>query len=126
MSRSLDIFIGTNLTLDQVASRISEIMDARFERRSVKGEVQYECEGSALPIMLGEHDLIDNGDLHFTDFQFVLGIWAIGLIKGKERIKTQERLGSEIFELLKATGEFRLLMVDDTQVKLAEFNPSPE
>jgi hypothetical protein len=70
-------------------------------------------------------DYVNDRDMNFEDYQYYVGVQATGwkYIEDRDRILSES--SRSIFEKLKATGRYPLMMTYDVQRKLDEFQPKP-
>ena len=64
----------------------------------------------------------EDSDLDFEIYEYILRVNP-GLVHPKEKYEQQDKAARSIFEKLKATGKYRLMLIDDVQVKMDEFSP---
>jgi hypothetical protein len=67
----------------------------------------------------------DFGNLNFSAYQYYAGVQAIGWKYPEEHDRILSESSRSIFEKLKATGRYPLMMTYDVQRKLDEFQPKP-
>jgi hypothetical protein len=76
-------------------------------------------------ITLSVGDMVNDRDMNFEDYQYYIGIQAIGWRYPEEHDRILNESSRSIFEKLKATGRYPLMMTYDVQRKLDEFQPKP-
>jgi hypothetical protein len=67
----------------------------------------------------------NDGDMNFGDYQYYVSVQAIGWKYPEEHDRILNESSRSIFEKLKATGRYPLMMTYDVQRKLDEFQPKP-
>ncbi|HVB76147.1 MAG TPA: hypothetical protein VNE38_21580, partial [Ktedonobacteraceae bacterium] len=61
--------------------------------------------------------------MNFEDYNYDISVRALNLESEEKRKQWRERFAFEIFEKLKATDKYDLMMIENIQIKLAEFHP---
>jgi|Deesub1362A_J573_1020465.scaffolds.fasta_scaffold11583_2 hypothetical protein len=123
MARSLHIFLSSGKSIAELARELSLELGFAFEKVDRDGEVFYEFFDPPRKVILSENTFINDRDLDFEQYQFDIAIWVAGVKDPLQRWQMQQSLARDIFENLKRTGAYRLMMVDDLQVKLDEYAP---
>jgi hypothetical protein len=75
-------------------------------------------------LILGRHDLIDNKGIQFEQCPIRLSFGATNVPDSETSRKECLRIASSIFEALKSTRWYRLLLVRNVQELLQEYSPS--
>jgi hypothetical protein len=70
-------------------------------------------------------DYVNDRGMNFEDYQYYIGVEAIGWKYPEDRDRILNESSRSIFEKLKATGRYPLMMTYDVQRKLDEFYPKP-
>jgi hypothetical protein len=78
----------------------------------------YLSSSSDLSLDLGTHDFDNDRDMLFEEYPYVITVRKIG-----HDADFQTAAARRVFDALKATGRYRLLLVSDLQSKLDEFGP---
>ncbi|WP_017720732.1 hypothetical protein [Kamptonema formosum] len=123
MSESRDIFIDSQTGLANQAKEIESLLDIQFQLISDRYETWYEYRNSRISLTLGEHDFENDRDMNFEEYRYHLSVRALNLDTEAERKKWRDDFASFVFQKLKATQKYRLMLVEDLQVKLEEFCP---
>lgn len=126
MSRSVNIFIDTDLSLGKIVSHIEMLIGVKLDQYDDDGDLYFEYKDSPMYLTFGAHDFLNDRDMNFEDYVFMLDVRAIGIHNAEERISQQKIMGQEIYNKLKGTSNFKLMLVDDVQKKIEEFNPTEE
>ncbi|HMN29523.1 MAG TPA: hypothetical protein PKE45_15340, partial [Caldilineaceae bacterium] len=73
-------------------------------------------------LSLGVHEFENDEDLNFEAYLYEIELWVFNVYAAKER---EQHLadGAAVYQALRATEKYPLLLVDDLQVKLAEYSP---
>lgn len=120
MSKSLDIFVGFDGTMEILAQQIELLLSGPLDYQSDTYESWYEWKNQTVFLTLGKHDLENDRDLNFTDYPYQISIHAINLKTAEERKKVCEDFTQIIWQYLKKQN-YNLMLVEDLQVKIDTF-----
>ena len=123
MSRSVDIFVKADAPLEDFVRRAEAILGFDLRRIEEDPEPYYEFRDDRVVLTAGTHDLENDRDMSFEDFPYHLSIRALNLGTEEQRRTRREAFARTVFDKLKATGAYELMLVDDVQTKLEEFSP---
>jgi hypothetical protein len=123
MSESRDIFIDSQTGMANLAKEIESLLDIQFQLISDRYETWYEYRNPRISLTLGEHDFENDRDMNFEQYRYHLSVRALNLDTEAVRKKWRDEFASFVFQKLKATQKYRLMLVEDLQVKLEEFCP---
>ena len=123
MSRTLDIFLDFPQEIEQLVKELEFILAIKFELFSDGTDNWYEFRNSIISLTLGKHDFENDRDIKFEEYPYNLSIRALNISNELERQKWGDDFASYVFQKLKATERYRLMLVDDLQVQLEEFAP---
>lgn len=98
-------------------------MGLKFELVSDGTDNWYEFRNSTITLTVGKHDFENDRDINFEEYHYNLSIRALNISNELERQKWRNDFASYVFQNLKATERYRLMLVDDRQVKLEDFAP---
>lgn len=123
MARDLDIFVNSDLEIKNFLQEMQAILDISLSPISDEPWTYYEYWDPPLYLTVREHTLENNLGIEFEDCKYVIGVSAVRIYKADERIRLQDELGEMVFDKLKVTKKYKLLLVDDLQHKGAEYDP---
>ena len=123
MSRTLDIFLDFPQEIEHLVKELEFILAIKFELFSDGTDNWYEFRNSTISLTLGKHDFENDRDIKFEEYPYNLSIRALNISNELERQKWCDDFASYVFQKLKATERYRLMLVDDLQVQLEEFAP---
>ena len=123
MSRTLDIFVDFPQDIEHLIKELEFILALKFELVSDGTDNWYEFCNSTITLTVGKHDFENDRDIKFEEYPYNLSIRALNISNELDRKKWRDDFASYVFQKLKATERYRLMLVDDLQVKLEEFAP---
>ncbi|MEZ2230204.1 MAG: hypothetical protein ACBR50_28495 [Microcoleus sp.] len=123
MSRTLDIFVDFPQGLEHLIKELEFILALKFELISDGTDNWYEFHNSTITLTVGNHDFENDRDIKFEEYPYNLSIRALNISNELDRQKWRDDFASYVFQKLKATERYHLMLVDDLQVKLEEFAP---
>jgi|SRR5215831_12263572 len=124
MSWSVNVFVGPLVPLDEIAAELKSMLGIELTRICKNGEETYELAAPSYVLILGRHDLIDNKGIQFEQHPIQIALWATNIPDWETSRKECLRIASSIFEGLKSTRRYRLLLVRNVQELLQEYSPS--
>jgi hypothetical protein len=123
MSQSLDIFVGTDEEPEALVREWAPLLGVQFHRHSRQDEVWYEAAAPRFVLTVGEHTFENDRHLNFEDYRYDISIRPTLYKTEAEWYHVRNTTAQRIFQNLKRANKYRLLMVDNIQVKLDEFQP---
>lgn len=128
MSESMNIFVDTRRPLDEFIQELEQLFHRSFqcEIDPVDNQVMYTFDDDKTSIRIYKHEFDNDRDLLYEEYPYFIDVRAKRRKNWEEAEAWQKELGSQIFEALKKTGEYRLLMVWDLQLFLEKFDPGKE
>ncbi|MEZ2279013.1 MAG: hypothetical protein ACBR12_19090 [Microcoleus sp.] len=123
MSRTLDIFVDFPQELEHLIKELEFILALKLELVSDGIDHWYEFHNSTITLTVGKHDFENDRDIKFEEYPYNLSIRALNISNELDRNKWRDEFASYVLHKLKATESYRLMLVDDLQVKLEEFAP---
>jgi hypothetical protein len=118
MSTTRDIFIKSNSSLEELAQELEKVIGVEFEfildDTDDRNFDRYQWSGEGIYAFLGTtFGFVNAGSLNLEDYQYYIDISGPG----------KEEYARMIFEKLKSTEQYSLLLVHDVQRKLDEYAP---
>ncbi|CAC5340977.1 MULTISPECIES: hypothetical protein [Planktothrix] len=123
MSRTLDIFVDFPQEIEYLIKELELILALKFELVSDGIDNWYEFRNSTITLTIGKHDFENDHDIKFEEYPYNLSIRSRNISNEFERKKWCDDFASYVFQKLKSTERYRLMLVDDLQVQLEEFVP---
>jgi predicted nuclease of restriction endonuclease-like RecB superfamily len=120
MSVTKDIFIKSNSSLGELAQELEKVTGVEFEfilddmDDGKLDRYQWNREG-IYAFLIRAFDFVNDKSLNFEDYQYYIGIEG----------PAQEEYARMVFEKLKSTEQYSLMLVHDVQVELDEYEPYP-
>ena len=123
MSRTLDIFVDFPQEIEHLIKELEFILALKLELVSDGIDHWYEFRNSTITLTVGKHDFENDKELNFEEYPYNLSIRALNISNELDRKKWRDEFASYVLNKLKITERYRLMLVDDLQVKLEEFAP---
>ncbi|MCB8763058.1 hypothetical protein [Planktothrix agardhii] len=123
MSRTLDIFVDFPQEIEYLIKELELILALKFELVSDGTDNWYEFRNSTITLTIGKHDFENDHDIKFEEYPYNLSIRALNISTEFDRQNWCNDFASYVFQKLKSTERYRLMLVDDLQVQLEEFVP---
>lgn len=123
MSRTLDIFVDFPHKIEHLIKELELILALKLELFSDGTDNWYEFRNSTITLTIGKHDFENDRDIKFEEYPYNLSIRSRNISTEFDRQKWCDDFASYVFQKLKSTERYRLMLVDDLQVQLEEFVP---
>ena len=120
MMHEPSVFIASDLGIWDLVPVLEDVLGVSFVRRPVDldDELTFIHDGGQLGLHLYEHNLEDDLGIPFTEYRYSLDV------AGGPTHEALDELTRGVFAKLKASGHFRLMLVDDLQVLHETFAPA--
>ncbi len=119
MSRSVDLFVGSDLPVDQVADQLGRAAGAKFTP-SPNGATYVLREGSVVA-ELGRHPYLDDGDLLLSRYCYALSSYVPDTTRPQDT--PEATVLRRIAQAVRQQGLFPVLLVLDLQYRDADGEP---
>jgi hypothetical protein len=118
MSEGKQIFIKSNSSLEELAQELEKVIGVEFkfilDDMDDRNFDRYQWSGEGIYAYLSTTFGFENDvSLNFEDYQYYIGI----------RGPAKEEYARMVFEKLKSTEQYSLMLVHDVQIKLDEYEP---
>jgi hypothetical protein len=123
MSKSLDIFIESEVPIEVFVKEMETLLGVKLQPISDDEEIFYEFRDPQIVLSVGTHDFVNDRDMNFEDYHYDLSVRALNISAEANRKKWREKFAGTVFQKLKASRKYPLMLVEDIQVKLEAFRP---
>ena len=122
MSWSIHIFADAPIPVEAFIADVENLFSMVFTYRSDEYNAWYEYNDATVNVTAGVHDFVNDSDIAFEDYHFDVDFWPHYSYEEAVREKWRAEIAPAYFEKLKATGRYSLMLVEDVQLKLAEYH----
>jgi hypothetical protein len=123
MSSTIGVFVSTNIKLEEFAEDLATILKLSFEFQKDEYEEWFAFRDKRGLFTVGTHDYDNDRDMFFENYKYEIAFWENTDNSPEERERLQNEVGRMLFEKLKETKKYPIILVFDVQKKLDEFNP---
>jgi hypothetical protein len=123
MARSIDIFVASDLPLEEFVKEAEHLLKLQFQRVQDEYELWYETIIPQGRMAISTHEFENDRDMKFEEFKFSITFWANRGLDEELTEQIKQEIGQQVFEAFKQTGKFAVMLVYDLQRKLDEFRP---
>jgi len=124
MAESWYIFLAASDPLEQIVDQIAAVTRVPFHPCTAADAHCYEARTpSARVTIFGDHGFENDRDMPFADYPYAIEIRAIRDRHLATNVEQTAQWATRLFEQLKATERYHLLLVWDVQQKLQEHHP---
>lgn len=125
MSWNVSVFISANCSLEAVADDVGAFLDTKMNRVADPDEgVRFQCVTPESEILLyADHGMANDRDMDFESYKYQLAFWRLNSDDREQAQKNTLDLGWKIFDALRASEKYRLMLVENAENKLASFAP---
>ncbi|HLP87532.1 MAG TPA: hypothetical protein VK184_02860 [Nostocaceae cyanobacterium] len=123
MSRSLDIFVESKTEIETFVEQIEFLLGIKLKLIHDENESWYEYQNSTINLTLGTHEFENDKNMNFEDYDYYISIRSLNIETEEKREKWRNDFAQNIFNKLKETQKYQIMLVDDLQKKLEGFSP---
>ena len=124
MSWSLHILADTEVPLEEFAGEVGRLLGMALQRESDDYEVSYRYSGPDVYLIVSKNDFENDQGLAFEDYRYDIALWPHRRPRFDETIERwRSELAPTMFEKLKSTGRYHLMLVEGVQTRLDEHHP---
>jgi hypothetical protein len=124
MSWSINLFVDAHESLPQFVRDVEAACDIKFTKFCADEGERYEYRAPHGVVCLwDDHALENDRDLNFADYRYELNVRPYRTTEWEHDQRAGYELATRLFEYLKATGRYRLMLVEELQKRLQVFDP---
>lgn len=123
MSWSIAIFAQAEVSLEEFAQQLEELWGVHLELQAGQGERVYWYGCDNVVTYVGVHTLVNDRGLDFESYRYDITLWPRNHHLQEVRQRWRDECAPTLFNSLKATQRYDLLMVEEVQFKLMEYHP---
>ncbi|MBA2285345.1 MAG: hypothetical protein H0W02_07690 [Ktedonobacteraceae bacterium] len=123
MAREMDIFVNTEESLEEFTNVLESLVGISAQRCSTNDEIWYELQDERTSLSVGTHEYINNQGMNFEAYRYDIEVREINIREAEERVQWLHDTAFMIFNRLKDTRRYPLLLADDLQKKVEEYQP---
>ena len=116
------VMVATDESLERFARRLSDLLGKSVNRAGEGDDLRYELPDDQVDILVYGNELENDRDLNFEDYQHVVSVaaWTLRSATPAERVERQQGFARRVFDLLRETGRYGLMLADDVDRRLDE------
>ncbi len=123
MSRTVDIFVDSQVGIKTLVEEIESLLSIKLQLIIDLDETWYEYRNYRIIMTLGEHEFENDRDMYFAAHRYHISVRAVKIETETNRQHWRDEFARLVFQKLKASQKYPLMLVSDLQVKLEEFCP---
>ncbi|MCH8291886.1 hypothetical protein IH992_12395 [Candidatus Poribacteria bacterium] len=123
MPKNVDIFVGSEAPIKTFVKEMETLLGIKLHAISDGEEIFYEFRDPQIVLTVGTHDFVNDRDMNFEDYRYDLSVRALNVSTEEHRKKWRDKFVRFVFQKLKASHKYQLMLVEDIQVKLEAFCP---
>lgn len=125
MARPLSIFVDSELPLPRFVQQMEALLQLSFQGfKTPAGDCYYEFRNDRIQAVLTQHAYENDRDVNFEDYRYEMSITALNQPTSPEdRQKHRDDFARRVFQRLKDSELYSLMLVDNLQIKVEEFHP---
>ena len=117
------VFVASNDLINYFGQELERILNLKFAPVGESPEIYYRFTGENWWLEIGTHTFINDRDLDFENFSYLIEIGAYNVRSLEECSAVIEYYARYIFDELRALNKYRLMLTYGVQIKLDEFAP---
>jgi hypothetical protein len=126
MSFGIQVFVSGRASLNQLAADIGDIIGTKLNKVSDATGIRYTVSGGNYFLdLFGDHGFENDREMDFESYKYTIHISGARNRKPDEMRLRIKKLAQMIFERLRKLEQYRLMLVEDGQLKIGTFVPKP-
>lgn len=122
MTRSAQIMIDSERSIDEIARSVEGVLGVRLSRGSDDSEFEYSGRSADLNLLLGEIGLKSAGRANFEDYRYELDVTPRDLRAQEEWDRWVREQAVPLFDALRVMG-VPMMLVSNAEAKVADYSP---
>ncbi len=122
-SKYLKIFVDSGESPEAFAKSLEKLSGLTLETTDDGDNLYKYSDHEHRWFTVGYHPFENDGDLHFEEYLYCIEIGIFDVYDWQERQQMLIEFARNLFDKLKASQKYHLLLVDNLQIKLDEFIP---
>jgi len=122
VSTSIDVFLKSDYDIENLLGALNNLLDINLSKVKLDEEKWYEHKHTNVLISFGNHSFINDNNMDFESYNYDIAIRTFGIKDPVKRVKICKEFARRVFDVLKETGKYDLMMVEGVQTKLDEFH----
>jgi hypothetical protein len=127
MLPEINIFVSYELSMNDFVKEMESLLEVDFQHVSDQDSSdfdRYEFSSETLLMILTKAiDFENDRDMNFEDYQYHISISVLRFSNEQDLEQVRNDFARFVFERLKATGQYHMMMTYNLQRKLNEFCP---
>jgi hypothetical protein len=124
MSWSVDLFVDAKVPLQQFVREVELICGVQFMKFRSDDRERYEYRDPRGVVCLwDDHGLENDRGINFEDYRYEMNVRPYRTTHWEKDQRAGYELASRLFEQLKSTSRYRLMLVEELQNRLQVFDP---
>ncbi|MEZ4668701.1 MAG: hypothetical protein R3E39_12385 [Anaerolineae bacterium] len=125
MSRNINIFVQTDEDENVFVSKLEGELGIQFEvKHNSFGTLYSFFDSNYRWCEVGKHSLVNDRNMLFENYQYQIEIGVSNSGSATEREQALLEYAKTIFDRLRATRLYRIMLVEDVQIKIDEYDPA--
>ncbi len=116
--------VDADVSLEQLAEEAARAWDLELQHKWNGWEDLYRCAAPDVYIIVSKNDLETDPNVPFGEYRYNIALWP-RLVPQPDEAKDhwKRSRGHAMLEKLKAAGRYRLMLTDDVNSVITEFDP---
>lgn len=128
MADYINIFVEADVSLQQLVTVVESILDIKKQRFLDKYEPIYELYEARTVILISENTFFNDDGVNVEDYHYQIDLRSLrGFCHFKslqETVAWEEQRARYLYDQLKATNQYRLMLTKEIYTKREEFVPT--
>jgi hypothetical protein len=124
MAKYIHIMVNTDENLEEFAQQVSSLLGLSLEFRHDQYDEWFTGVSPNFHIDLGVHDYDNDHDMLFENYRYDVTIRPSKIVTSEDWQNAIEFVKANVYEKLKATGRYSLMLTEQLGKKLDEYEPT--
>jgi hypothetical protein len=124
MSRYINIFVEAEESFEEFVSRMASLLDLDLKPQRDDYDYWYSTANPRFYLDVTQHELENDEDKLFENYRYQIAIRPFKVVTEEDWEQAVEQIGQPVYDKLKTLDRYPLMMTDDVDVKLDEYEPA--
>jgi len=123
MKRPVNILVDSDKSLDDLVEEMRSVLGFDFQRVIDQGRIYYKFCGPNVFVYVDRNDYENDGKINFQDYIYDIEVEVFNIYDLEEREQYAREVGWFIFEKLRETQSYRLMLVRQSTDQVGRVHP---
>lgn len=124
MSWNVSIYLDPAHSIEVLAEEIGNLLGVTLQEIDEDGKKYQYSTNDFVLYLDADHGLENDRDMNFSDYRYQISLWSLNTLDPQKSRANALKFAHFVFDQLRKTGRYRLMLVENDQRKLDAFAPT--